>query len=195
MRFIFTVAIVLVLVSVVHATRMYTLRDGRVLQGLSHTSVAGINDDRPHEPRPRPAYLIDDGLRQIFIGKAQVAEFFPGGDGETLEVFRIRNPQVSITGRQIGTLGNYVAEPFFDEHGRRIVELADGNSTVHVIQQITEINPVFVRVQTLRSTLTANIMWDSRLATNSIDRSGLTPILLRQINPSSVFGQFSFHAA
>lgn len=177
--------IIITIICLVHASgtlfaEKYQLRDGRILQG-KHANVGGVVDAAPaNEPKPRPVTVIDDGLRRVFMQKTFIQELYPDGDGETLETFKLKHQRVSTTGSRVAELGGYSALEPFDEHGRRAVELATAAGNRFTVQSITEINPRYIRVQAL------NFVWDARIATNSVPRSVLTPILMKQINPDSL---------
>ena len=53
---------------------------------------------------------------------------------------------------------------------------------VDIVQGITEVTPLFTKVEGLQTIDNAYI-WDMRVATSSIPRDVLTKVLLRQINP------------
>jgi len=159
------------------------LKDGRILQGkLAPTSgLAEI----PKPPSPdgsgpiQSILVIDDDLRRTFIPKFQVHSYLEDDPAEIPEKFRIRQ-RVARAGREISSVGPIVRVTPFDEYGRRILTMSTTRGSLDVIQAITEITPVYAKVEGVE------YVWDMRIATSSIDRDVLAKILARQIDPQNI---------
>ncbi len=159
------------------------MKDGRVIRG-PHAMLSRVEesaeDAEQATKRSRPIVVINDGLRRIFVSRFRVAETIDTVVEESLERFRIRRSAAEV-GRDKGRLAPFMSyddkyEPF-DEFGRRIV-IVNGN--VPVEQTITEINPRYVVVAS------RGMVWDMRIATNSLPQSVITRILMKQINPKNL---------
>lgn len=162
------------------------LRDGRVLEGKIGL-VTGLADvpkpPRPEDqPEPQLIVFVDDGLRRTFVSKRQIVELRQEDSGEILERFRIRQPVVE-TGRAIKSVGPLIAIEPFDNYGRRIVYMSTTQGPVGIIQCITEITPVWTRVQG------HNYVWDMRLATAAIPPETLKAIFAWQIDSKDLEGR------
>lgn len=126
--------------------------------------------------------VVDDGLRRVFFSTHQKADLQP--ELETLELIRLDQP-VSRSGSMVGQIGSFVQPPTdFDEFGRRRVTLASSKGPLEIIQGITEITPVFTRVQSLQSA--RSYEWDLRLATSSLPRETLSRILKTHLDRGDV---------
>lgn len=162
------------------------LRDGRVIEG----KIGLVNSlaDVPKPPRPDDApepqliVFVDDGLRRTFVSKRQIAEFRHGDTGEILERFVIRQPVVE-TGRVIKSVGPLIAVEPFDNYGRRIVYMSTAQGPVGIIQCITEITPLWVRVRGHTH------VWDMRLATAAVPPETLAAIFAWQIDRKDLEGR------
>ncbi len=131
--------------------------------------------------------VVDDGLRRVFFSTHQKADLQP--EMETLELIRLQQP-VSRNGTLLGRIGSYLQPPpGFDDHGRRRVTLASAKGPLEIIQGITEITPVFTRVQSLQTARSYD--WDLRLATSSIPRDTLARILKTHLNQQDVDDRLS----
>lgn len=155
------------------------LRDGRVVIGPQATVASVIDRGPPGEVKIRRIVDVDDGLRRIFFPTHSIREVYPEDTVDSPEIFLL-DQRYSKSGSRVEALGGYSALAPFDEHGRRIVELQDSGRTRRTVQVITRITPRYIQVRAL------DFVWDVRIATNSISREELTPILLKQINPGSL---------
>jgi dienelactone hydrolase len=162
------------------------LRDGRVLEGKLGLVAGLANIPKPQtpedEPEPQLIVFVDDGLRRTFVSKRQVVELRQEDSGEIPERFRLRQPVIE-TGRVIKSVGPFIAVEPFDKYGRRIVYMSTTQGPVGVIQCITEITPLWVRVQGHTH------VWDMRLATSALPRETLAAIFAWQIDPKDLEGR------
>lgn len=160
------------------------LKDGRVLKGRVGLAP-GLAEKpqlvRPEEgaPIPQLVVIVDDDLRRRFVPKRQIAEVREGAQGEVLEKFKLKQA-VRDTGSRIQDVGAIQRIEPFDEFGRRTFTMSSDKGPVAIFQGITEITPVWTKVQGL------NYVWDLRLATSSIPRDTLDRILRKQIDARNV---------
>lgn len=172
---------VVALVASVAASDAQTLllKDGRTLEGR-FAQVAGVAESplnpnlTPGEVAVTPLLVIDDGLRRTFIHSFYVQRVLDETPERKVRVRVWQN--VADKGGGVGRVGQARRVTPFDEYGRRIVELNTRDGVLSVVQGITEITPVYTRVQGLTGP-TRPIVWDLRIATSSIPRETLEKIL------------------
>ncbi len=159
------------------------LKDGRVLEGKLGLVSSLVNIPRPPNPEEGPSLeliaFVDDGLRRTFVSKRQIVEFRQEEIGEIQERFKIRQPVIQ-SGRVVKSVGPLLAAEPFDQYGRRIVTMSTAQGPVSIIQCITEITPVWVKVEGHTH------VWDMRMATSSLPRETLAAILAWQTNPKDL---------
>lgn len=159
------------------------LKDGRTLVGK--TAELAKVDEKAEEVGKTPVRLIvvlDDGLRFVYFPKYNIRrDQIPEPVTESVELFRT-GLNYTRDGRQIDVLGEYETGIRFDAFGRRLVSIRHYGGVDFVSQAITEMRPRYLRVRAIHSNNTP-IVWDMRLATNSLPREQLTPILMNQIDP------------
>ena len=118
--------------------------------------------------------FVDDGLRRRFFSRYQLQDRRP--DVEQWEKIRVEQPVATSAARGIGIVGELSGSVSpFDQHGRRTVSLVTSRGPMEVIQGITEITPIYTRVQGLQTSTAFD--WDMRMATSSIPRDQLVAIL------------------
>lgn len=125
--------------------------------------------------------VVDDGLRRTFVPALQVTAVPAGAKKEIrIEV----DQRVADTGFAVNTVGPTIggAKPF-DEWGRRPYSMAGPKGRIDVVQGITEVTPLYTRVQGLSAT--TSYVWDMRIATSSLPRETLSRILKRPDPKSS----------
>ncbi len=152
------------------------LKDGRVLQGkfVKVSSTAGPQSDSGGIPIPEKILLNDNGLKRTYVPDREVREVIPGG-GQKLEKIRLWQRIPPHLPSQVNNVGAIVSITPFDEHGRRTFTLATTEGKLPVIQGITEITPIYTRVQGIQH------RWDMRIATSS-----LPPKVLRKILATAI---------
>ena len=159
------------------------LKDGRTLEGKV-VEVSGVAEDptRPKIPvgevAVTPILLVDDGLRRVYIHKSQVRQILDQSNRKKIRIRLWQN--VAEHGAPVAHVGRGVRVDPFDEYGRRIYELVSREGPLPVVQGITEITPVYTRVQGLRVE-PRSYVWDMRIATSSIPRETLNTILARAV--------------
>ena len=120
-----------------------------------------------------PVVVIDDGLRRTFVPKKQVV--IVRADVETLDRLRLKQGVVK-QGKVLGRIGDILNVTPFDDWGKRTHTTISAKGPLNVFQGITEVHPVFTRVEGLKSGLLPYV-WDMRIATSSIPRKKLRTIL------------------
>lgn len=167
------------------------LKDGRTLEGryVELTSVA----ENPFSPKTQagevpltPLILVDDGLRRTFVHRNQIRQVLDHNTGRDVRI-SLWQP-VAEHGGAVGRLGRALRITPFDEHGRRIYEMESTEGTLSIVQGITQITPVYTRVQGLAGG-PKPIVWDTRIATSSIPREVLRRILAHAIKPDDLEGR------
>jgi len=160
-----------------------TLKNGMQFEGRV-AELASLNEN-PLNPAsedvPQLIIIIDDDLRRTFVPNLYVSSF---GESPPLAQERIRiRQQVADSGRRIGSVGPILEVTPFDPWGRRTFSMQGPHGPIDVIQGITEVTPRYAKVEGLRTQ--NGYVWDMRLATSSIPRDTLTPILRREIDPKN----------
>jgi predicted esterase len=171
-------AIACVATSPVQAAKLL-LKDGRTLDG-EFARISGVADSTV-DPKTQsgevvlaPILVVDDGLRRTYIHTFQVSQVL---EQASTRPIRIRVWQdVAEHGAGIGRAGQAVRVTPFDEYGRRIYEMQTPDGLLSVVQGITQITPVYTKVEGLMGG-TRPIVWDMRIATSSIPRETLDRIL------------------
>ena len=164
------------------------LKDGRVLEGpfaeVAGVAESGLNPKgNAGEVAVTPLVVVDDGLRRTFIHNFQIQQVLEEASEKTV---RIRLWQdVAEQGSGVGRIGRALRITPFDEHGRRIYEMPGRDGLLSVVQGITEITPVYTKVEGL-SGPTKSIVWDMRIATSSIPRETLDTILAMTVPQKDV---------
>jgi pimeloyl-ACP methyl ester carboxylesterase len=167
------------------------LKDGRTLEGryAEITSVAE-NPLAPKTPAGEvaltPLLVIDDGLRRTYIHRNQVREILDDDSARDVRI-NIWQP-VAERGGGVGRIGQAVRVTPFDEYGRRIYEMRSTEGLLSVVQGITQITPLYTKVQGLTGG-NRPIVWDMRLATSSIPRETLSRILSVAVKPDDLEGR------
>jgi predicted esterase len=179
--------LVMTLLTGVAQAEVVTLKNGLQLEGRL-TKVSSLNED-PFAVKSsgnvdvRKIVLVDDNLRRTFVSSNNV---MPGGVAADAEIALekiVIDKRVARVGRRLGGVGPIVEVTPFDEFGNRIFSMQSESGRLDVIQGITEITPVYTKVEGLLRSRNAFI-WDMRLSTASIPREVLTDVLLAQIDPN-----------
>lgn len=135
----------------------------------------------------KPILLIDDNLRLTYISKGQVLASNPFETRpEKIEIEQIVAPDRAD---RLVSIGRPIAVTPFNSYGRRVITLPTPNGPREIFQGITEIGPLYLRVQGLRTeTSTA---WDMRMSTKSLTQAELDNILRTQLDLSKPQSWFS----
>ncbi len=165
------------------------MRDGRVLEG-SLVTVAGLAENplktkAGDAPSLKTILMVDNNLTRTFVSKNQSLKMQEGNEKQPLSPVKIQIPQhVAVTGFHIARLGPIVRMQKWDEWGRRTVTIMSDKGPLDVIQGITEITPLWTKVQGLA--VKPAYIWDMRIATSSIPRDTLSMVISKQIDPKNL---------
>lgn len=177
--------LVILLAAPAQAEQQVRLHSGLVLRG-SVLELATLNQHAfsaasaaGGEVRLLPIWMIDDGLRRVYVHKSgMVAEATPVEDlTQRLQFWQ----PVASGGRTVGGIGPLLGVSAFNNYGQRVVTLrgTEGNP-ISIIQGITEINARFAKVEGLRGNPT--YQWDMRVATAAIPDDQLDRLFTRRID-------------
>lgn len=165
-----------------------TLRNGMRFEGVI-AEIASIAENplipkaTPGEVSVKQIVVIDDNLRRVFVPQRMIASVAPS-HLPALEKIRL-NQRVMEQGRQVAGIGHMIRVTPFDDWGRRIMTLAGGKTgRIDLIQGITEVTPVYYRVEGLQ--VPNGYVCDMRYRTSTLPRETLTRILMHHIDPKNV---------
>lgn len=159
------------------------LKDGSTLSG-DIGQTAGVADDpfKPDEGSGEvpvtPILVIDDGLRRTFLHKTSVREVLDQGAEPTVKIRVWQN--VAERGASIGVVGQALRITPLDKYGRRMFEMPTPEGPIAVIQGVTEVTPVYTRLQGLVAE-PRSYLWDQRLATSGLPREVLATVLASSV--------------
>ncbi len=162
--------------------KIITLKNGLEYQGQT-TSISSLGDDvlTPSgvsgQVDVELIVVVDDGLRRTFVPKYEVTNI--RDEVESLERIRLKQG-VNRQGNRLGNVGSIVEITPFDPWGRRTFSMLSPQGRVNVIQGITDVTPVWTKVQGLKSN--KPYVWDMRIATSSIPRDKLREIFQHHLD-------------
>jgi pimeloyl-ACP methyl ester carboxylesterase len=161
-----------------------TLSDGRIVEGMLG-QVDSVAEDPEKSQTVGPVdvkriQVIDDGLRRLFISTRRVRQLNEVAEA-AMEHINI-NQRVAESGNRMGGVGPILRITPFDQFGRRIFTMQVGDSQVNVVQGITEITPIYTRVDGLQTRRA--LVWQMRIATSTIPRAVLSKVLMNAIDPT-----------
>ncbi|MDR1054187.1 MAG: hypothetical protein LBL39_08425 [Planctomycetaceae bacterium] len=129
--------------------------------------------------------VVNDGLRFIYVPKYKLRRgVLPEVVNEIPEVFKTKLP-FSESGQKLAILGDFEPRVKFDRFGRRLLRVRHMGGVELITQVITEISPRYIRARGLHMN-NSSIVWDMRLATRTLPRDQLSPILTRLIDPERI---------
>ncbi|HEX7446591.1 MAG TPA: peptidase [Pirellulales bacterium] len=165
------------------------MKDGRTFEGrvapLATTGKQAVKNRKNGAPDAKPIVLCDDGLAHRFVSRRQVEQLDLGGGGSRLESFDIEQRRVVREGSEVASVGRFERVTPFDEFGRRTVEMRLEERSVPIIQAITQITPVWAKLESIRLDRGASFVWEMRVATSSIPAEVLRQVLERTIQPDN----------
>jgi predicted esterase len=130
---------------------------------------------------PKLINFVDNQLQRIFVSTYQTANI----RNELPMLSRIELEQrVALKGFSIGKIGSILKVTPFDKYGHRTFSMMSNQGRLDVIQGITRITPHWTSIEGLASKQKTYI-WDMRIATSSLPRDVLNPILMHQIDPTN----------
>ena len=161
-----------------------SLRNGMQVRGsVGKISSIHENPGTPADPTAStPVVFVDDLLRRTYFPARQVRA--DGYVSENIPVEKIRIPKrVANSTKRIGAVGPVIKVEPFDKFGNRTYTMQTGNGPFSVIQGITEVSPLYTKVEGLH--VDQGVIWDMRVATNSVPRDVLSAVLKRAIKVDS----------
>ena len=179
--------VLLVNAGIGHSAEIITKSGFRIEGRLGKVSGLASNPLKPDAEggavSNRLIVLADDGLRRTFVCTYQVREAL---ESEPLAMTRIKIDQRIAVGRarRIGMVGPIIHVDRWDPFGRRKFTMQTNRGPLTVIQGITEVTPVWTKVQGLQSG--TPYQWDMRIATTSIPRETLSAVLMNQIDKDDI---------
>lgn len=173
--------------SLVHA-QQYTmvLKNGMLIGPGSMGNMAGINESTTTQsqsgPKAKSVVLVDDGLRETFFNNSMLIGDPVAGAAKPMTIVLQNARRVSNNDKSVMGV-NRTEVTQFDKFGRRICRVIRvNNPPLEILQGITEITPISLRVESLRTENAPS--WDTRFSINSIDTDLLKRILLQNIDPA-----------
>jgi hypothetical protein len=173
------------------AGQTLVLKDGRKLEG-KYSELASVAEN-PLSPKTQagevpvtPLVVVDDGLRRTYVHTAQVAKILEPTSAKEVRI-NIWQP-VAARGNGVGRIGRPLRVTPFDEFGRRIFEMQTGGGPLPVVQGITQITPVYTKLEGLGGGK-QNIVLDMRIATSSLPRDTLHRVLTNSVKPTDLEGR------
>ncbi len=167
-----------------HAETQVTLRNGLRLNGgvieLAAISADAFGGGGRNGSGALPIWMIDDGLRRIFVHQHAMVE-----SSQTLPDNRMEIPlwqPIAEGGNNVQSLGTILKRSPFNAYGRRVLNIQGPDGPIGAVQGATMVTPTYTRLETLKGT---NLVWDMRMATNSIPRTELRAILEGQLTDAN----------
>jgi predicted esterase len=170
------------LVSVSSTARCETLtmQNGMQFEGLIG-QVAEVGKNPLDDQKIKRIFVLDDGLRRTYVSE-RLHVSRAGGEVKNIEIILIPN-QPARSGRRIASIGRILRADPFDRYGRRRLTLSGGanaSGTLPFVQAITEINPLYLRVEGIRGR--NSYVSDMRIKTTSIPRETMSKILMNYVD-------------
>jgi len=162
------------------------LKNGMTLEGTLgqlanfKTATPGVFGGGGEDTGIKSIVIVDDGLRRTLVPALQV-----NGVPDTTKSreVKILVPQQVYNGKdKLSQVGAALKISGFDQWGRRVFTMASDKGPQPIVQGITEVTPLYARLQGL--TGTKPVDWDMRIGTSSISRETLSRVL-RRINPEN----------
>ncbi len=129
-----------------------------------------------------PFWMLDDNMRRYWIANRQVAQP-PNVDVDLAQWEKFEIKQRPGIGTQVDHVGPYLSTTPFDGNGHRIVTVAGAPRPF--IQGITQLRPQSCTVTGL------NHEWEFSIATSSLRKEELLPLLRKCVNPEKPDGRFA----
>jgi predicted esterase len=160
-----------------------TLKDGRRLEGSIGKVAKLAQNPAANGPQgPATITFLDNDLYRTFVPQSQIAAVNQVNVGDIKERITIKQ-NVARAGGRVSRLGPIVKITQFDDRGRRTFSMMTDKGQIDIIQGITQITPLWTKVEGLTTAKQTPLMCDMRLATSSIPRATLHAILSRAIDP------------
>ncbi|QDT02704.1 Alpha/beta hydrolase family protein [Rubripirellula lacrimiformis] len=166
---------------VARAEQIFQLRNGMVLRGLMAevpTLKEGFGAAAAGQANVSPIWLIDDGLRRVYIHGKGMTQGNPIDVADPTQGIDLWQP-TPLGGKAVAGLGSILAVSPFNEYGRRLLTMRGPEGPVNVVQGIKELNSRYTKLSALKGN--PSLLWDMRVATASIDSATLKRIFDRRI--------------
>ncbi|MDO4574841.1 MAG: peptidase [Planctomycetia bacterium] len=177
MRFLKTWMVLLFTTVSVGAVELQ-LRDGRALVGreglLPALGEMAAMADISTQNVPVSIVFLDDDLRRTYFSKRLVVKVSNDPASQPIPEKFVIDQRIKDTGPTIEGVGTYLRIDPFDDFGRRTIQMSTSKGSIDLLQCITELTPEWTKVEC------SNYIWDMRLATSSLPREQLVPILRKQ---------------
>jgi pimeloyl-ACP methyl ester carboxylesterase len=158
------------------AAETVILLDGTRLEG-NIGKTAGLADNPLNKADgPKTIAFVDNNLFRRFFPAAHIRAVNAINTGDIPQKIDVWQ-RVARSGAQINRVGPITKITPFDEFGRRVLTMMTDKGPLDVIQGITEITPVWTKVEGLVTEKLTSLVWDMRVATSSIPRETLHKIL------------------
>ncbi|MEY4565250.1 MAG: hypothetical protein RLY14_220 [Planctomycetota bacterium] len=171
---------------------LITMQSGMQLGPGQITEIPSIDggafqQQRAGDGLSKPILLLDDELRRTYVSKAQVLSSTPLATNPIkIEIEQVIAPDRA---NRLVSVGRPMAVTPFNPFGRRMITLPTPTGPLDVYQGITEIGPLYMRVQSLRTE--DSVSWDMRISTKSIAHKELDAILRQQLDLTKPQAWFS----
>jgi pimeloyl-ACP methyl ester carboxylesterase len=173
-------------ITFVSAEQLFRLKNGLVIRG-SKAEIAtlkeGFGAAAAGQINVRPIWLIDDGLRRIYIHGNRMSAGRPIDVADLDRTIELYQPK-PLGGKIVDGLGSVVGISPFNDFGRRVLTMRGPDGLVRVVQGITELNSRYAKLIALKGKPT--LSWDMRVATSSIDSATLNTIFKRRVDPKDL---------
>lgn len=153
------------------------LQDGRRLEGRVGKTAGLANNPLKKNVGPATIAFIDNNLRRVFFPSSHIRAIDEVNSGDIPQKIDVWQ-RVARSGSQVNRVGPITKISPFDEYGRRVLTMMTDKGPLPVIQGITEITPVWTKVEGLVTEKLTPLVWDMRIATSSIPSDTLHKILL-----------------
>lgn len=171
------------------AEQLFRLRNGMILRG-SKAELATLKDGfgaaAAGEIHVRPIWLIDDGLRRIYIHGKGMTEGNPVDVADLEQSIDFWQP-TPLGGKAVKSLGSVIQISRFNKVGRRSLTMRTADGPFQLHQGITELNSRYAKVEALKGK--PSLVWDMRVATRSLDSETLKSIFEHMFESDDLDGR------
>ncbi len=178
-----------VAITAAFAEQLFRLRNGMILRG-SMARIATLKDGfgaaAAGQSNLRPIWLIDDGLRRIYIHGNGMSAGEPVDVPDLEQSVEFWQP-TPLGGKLVESLGSVLELSQFNKVGRRSLTLRSESGPVRLHQGITELNSRYAKVEALKGR--PSIVWDMRVATSSLDSPTLKMIFRHMVDRDDLNGR------
>ncbi len=171
------------------AEQLFRFKNGLVVRGLKNeipTLKDGFGAAAAGDVAVRPIWVIDDGLRRIFVHGQGMGVGNPVEVADLESTIELWQP-VPLGGKAVSALGDVLQLSQFNKIGRRSVTIRSKDGPFQLHQGITELNSRYARVRALKGK--PSLMWDMRVATSSIDSLTLKRIFEHKVARNDMDGR------